>query len=279
MTRPLYALALKHNAKVAIGLDPANPSAERVVNSAIFAARERYARPVLVSQGRAGAPLLEEYLAEGNSLIVADDAPRALVEMLREGTVDAAVRGNLGSRVLIPTLRYTFGRKSLHRITILDMANREVMLAPVGIDEGEERKDLIAIASHGRALAQSLGLPFKLAILSGGRLEDRGRSERVDRMLDRSEALAQGLRQAGLEASEYGIELERAIDEGATMLLAPDGIIGNIIFRSLVLVGNIDSYGAYAASLPKVYVDTSRAKGSYLLPVVLASALATITTT
>ena len=35
-----------------------------------------------------------------------------------------------------------------------------------------------------------------------------------------------------------------------------------------------DSFGAYATSLPKVYVDTSRAKGSYLLPIVLASTLA-----
>jgi predicted methyltransferase MtxX (methanogen marker protein 4) len=206
--------------------------------------------------------------------VIAEVASRALVEMLREGIVDAAVRGNLSSKVLVPALKYTFGRRNLQRITILDIANRKIMLAPVGIEEGEEKRDLIAFASHGRALAQTLGIPFKLAVLSGGRLEDRGRSVRVDKMLDRSDALAEGLKQAGIEANDYGIELERAIDEGATMLLAPDGVIGNIIFRSLVLVGNIDSFGAYAASLPKVYVDTSRAKGSYLLPIVLASALA-----
>lgn len=274
MTSELYALALRHNAKVALGLDPALPSAERVVNSAIFASREKYARPVLVSQGRAGSQLLADYVAEGNPVVIAEVASRALVEMLREGIVDAAVRGNLSSKVLVPALKYTFGRRNLQRITILDIANRKIMLAPVGIEEGEEKRDLIAFASHGRALAQTLGIPFKLAVLSGGRLEDRGRSVRVDKMLDRSDALAEGLKQAGIEANDYGIELERAIDEGATMLLAPDGVIGNIIFRSLVLVGNIDSFGAYAASLPKVYVDTSRAKGSYLLPIVLASALA-----
>lgn len=274
MTSELYNLALRHNAKVAIGLDPALPSAERVVNSAIFASREKYARPVLVGQGRVGSPLLADYVAEGNPIIIAEDASRALVEMLREGTVDAAVRGNLSSKVLVPALKYTFGRRSLQRITLLDIANREIMLAPVGIEEGEEKRDLIAFASQGKALAQTLGIPFKLAILSGGRLEDRGRSARVDRMLDRSDALAESLKQAGIDAKDYGIELERAIDQGATMLLAPDGIIGNIIFRSLVLVGNIDSFGAYAASLPKIYVDTSRAKGSYLLPLVLASALA-----
>jgi predicted methyltransferase MtxX (methanogen marker protein 4) len=274
VTGQLYALALKNNAKVAIGLDPAQPSAERVVNSAVFAAREKYARPVLVSQGRVGSPLLDDYLAEGNSVVIAEDAPTAVVEMLREGTVGAAIRGNLSSKVLVPALKLTFGMRSLQRITILDIANREIMLAPVGIDEGEEKREMMNIASNGRALAQTLGFPFKLAILSGGRLEDRGRSARVDMLLDRSKLLAEGLRQVGIEAEEYGIELERAIEDGATMLLAPDGIIGNIIFRSLVLVGNVDSFGAYAAALPKVYVDTSRAKGSYLLPIVLASALA-----
>jgi predicted methyltransferase MtxX (methanogen marker protein 4) len=274
LTSDIYALAKDHNSKVAIGLDPALPSSERVVNSAIFAARDKYARPVLVTQGRIGPSLLSDYTAEGNSAVYAEDAPRALVEMLREGIVDAAVRGNIGFRTLVPALKQTFGTRNLQRITLLDIANRKVMLAPVGIDEGDEKRDLIALASRGRALAKKLGFPFRLAVLSGGRLEDRGRSERVDRMLDRSSALTEGLKQASIVAEDYGIELERAIEEGATMILAPDGVIGNIIFRSLVLVGNIESFGAYAASLPKVYVDTSRVKGSYLLPIILASALA-----
>lgn len=274
MTADIYSKAKAHNSKVAIGLDPSQPSAERVVNSAIFAAREKYARPVIVSQGRVAGPLLEEFIAEGNSAVYAEDAPRALVEMLSDGVVDAAVRGNLGFRTLAPQLKQTFGSRNLQRITLLDIVNRKVLLAPVGIDEGDEKRDLISLASRGKALAKALGIPFKLAVISGGRLEDRGRSERVDRMLDRSKALAHGLRQASIDAEDYGIEIERAVEEGATMILAPDGVIGNIIFRSLVLVGNIESFGAYASSLPKVYIDTSRAKGSYLLPIVHASALA-----
>lgn len=274
MTSDLYALAVKHNAKVAIGLDPTLPSAEKVVNSSIFAAKEKYARPVIISQGRASDTLLADYLEAGNSMVIAEDAPRAIVEMLREGTVGAAVRGNLSSRTLVPLLKYTFGRRNLQRVTILDVASHKVMLAPVGIEEGEEVRDLFNVASQAKGMAGRLGMPFKLAVLSGGRIEDRGRSERVDRMLARSEALTAKLKEAGIDAQHYGIELERAIDEGATMLLAPDGVIGNIIFRSLVLVGNIESFGAYAAALPKVYIDTSRAKGSYLLPLVLASALA-----
>lgn len=75
MTDDIYSRAKANNSKVAIGLDPTLPSSERVVNSAIFAAREKYARPVIVAQGRIGGPLLDDFLAEGNSAVYAEDAP------------------------------------------------------------------------------------------------------------------------------------------------------------------------------------------------------------
>jgi predicted methyltransferase MtxX (methanogen marker protein 4) len=92
-------------------------------------------------------------------------------------------------------------------------------------------------------------------------------------MLSESALLTNVLKKKGMDAQNFGIELERAVEGNATLLLAPNGIIGNIIFRSLVLVANIESFGALATALPKVYVDTSRAKASYLLPIIFASAL------
>mgnify|MGYP000269761148 CR=1 FL=1 len=71
----------------------------------------------------------------------------------------------------------------------------------------------------------------------------------------------------------FGIEIERAI-KYSTMILFPDGIIGNLVFRALVLIANMESFGAYASALSKVYIDTSRARTGYLLPIILASALA-----
>ena len=147
------------------------------------------------------------------------------------------------------------------------------MLSPVGIDEGETREGLIEIACKAKELAGLLGIPLRVGVISGGRLEDRGRSSRVDLMLSESAGLAGSLAGLGMDAENYGIEIERAVEEGASLLLAPDGIIGNLIFRSLVLIANIESYGSYASALPRTFVDTSRAKGSYLLPLILASAL------
>jgi putative methanogen marker protein 4 len=274
VSNSLYSLATSKRAKVAIGVDPKLPSAERVINSALFAMREGYAEPVLISNEKISDDLSPEGIVGNEIPLIIDKTPeRTFVDLLKEGAVDAAVRGNLSSKTLVPLLRSEFKCKNLCRVTILEVGGRLVMLAPVGIEEGDSLEDLLTIAGHCKRLAKKLGIPYKIAALSGGRTEDKGRSKKVDRMLSKSALLTRTLRKKGMDAENFGIELERAVEGDATLLLAPDGIVGNIIFRSLVLVANVESFGAYAAALPRVYIDTSRAKASYLLPIIFASAL------
>jgi putative methanogen marker protein 4 len=272
LSKGVYSLATSNKAKVAVGLNSDLPSAERVVNSALFAKREGYAEPIFISAKKPESPLFDA-VGKDMSLIVDKSPHVTLVELLKEGTVDSAIRGNLASKELIPLLREEFNCSNLCRITLLDIANRLVMLAPVGIDEGDKLEDLLMIAGHAKRLAEALRMPCNVAVISGGRLEDRGRSKKVDSMLSASESLTKELKAVGISAVNVGIEIERAIEGDSTLILAPDGVMGNLIFRSLVLVGNVESFGAYAAALPRVYVDTSRAKGSFMLPIVLASAL------
>jgi len=270
----LHSMATSSKARVAVGLDPAQASAEKVLNSTLFACRERYIQPVLVSSGRVSRAIDPEGVAGSEiPMIIDESAEGSLVSLLKEGVVEAAIRGNLSSKKVVPLLRSEFSCPNLCRTSVLEIGGRLVMLAPVGIDEGETRDDLIKMASNGRKVAGMLGIPYQPAVLSGGRLEDRGRSPKVDRMLSEAESLTGALNALGHGARNYGIEIERAVDEGATLLMAPDGIFGNVIFRSLVLVANIESFGAYATALPRIFIDTSRAKESYLLPLILASAL------
>ncbi len=268
--RDIYSLALSNRAKVAIGLNPAIPSAEIVRNSALFAKKEGYASPILVS----GHNPSDSGSTEEVPVLVSDNPEKTLVSLLNACKVDAAVRGNLSAGRLLPLLRSTFRCKTLYRIALMEIKGRMVLLAPVGIDEGDTLEDLVKFANYGMGISKLLGMPYKVGVISGGRLEDKGRSPKVDLLLSLSNDLTIKLRGLGLEALNFGIEIESALESGASILLAPDGIIGNIIFRSLVLVANIDSFGAYASTLPKTYIDTSRAKSSYLLPIVFASALA-----
>lgn len=270
----LQSAAKASRSKVAIGLDASLPSAENLVNSLLFASREELVEPLLVTGSRGPldrVPSTE--LGRSIPILKADEPEAALVELLKDGVVDAAVRGNLSSRKVMSQLREAFSCKNLYRASLLEIGGRLVLLAPVGIDEGDSLEDLVALAINCRALAVRIGMEYCPAVISGGRLEDLGRSRKVDSMLHASGALINALNAVGISAKGYGIEIERALDEGATALIMPDGICGNLAFRCMVLVGSIESYGACATAIPRTFIDTSRAKGSYLLPLILAGAL------
>jgi predicted methyltransferase MtxX (methanogen marker protein 4) len=58
------------------------------------------------------------------------------------------------------------------------------------------------------------------------------------------------------------------------MVVAPDGISGNLIFRTLTFLGNGVGHGAPVVNIDKIFVDTSRASADYTNAVMLAKSLA-----
>ena len=123
---------------------------------------------------------------------------------------------------------------------------------------------------EGARFLQGMGQTAKAGVLSGGRMEDRGRCERVDRSLLEGELIAAQAEEAGLAAKHKGILIESC--RGDDIVIAPDGICGNLIFRTLLLLCKAQSYGA-PVLMDHVFVDSSRARGGYDGPVMLASAM------
>jgi predicted methyltransferase MtxX (methanogen marker protein 4) len=94
----------------------------------------------------------------------------------------------------------------------------------------------------------------------------------VDRTLADADFLANRLNDAGIDAKHYTILIEDAIGE-SNFILAPDGISGNLIFRSLVFLGGGNGIGAPVLMDRHVFIDTSRVGGHYTLAIMLAAAL------
>ncbi len=69
------------------------------------------------------------------------------------------------------------------------------------------------------------------------------------------------------------ILIEDAVVEHS-IIIAPDGISGNLIFRTLALLGGGRAHGAPVANLSRIFVDTSRASSDYSNAIFLAAALA-----
>ena len=53
-----------------------------------------------------------------------------------------------------------------------------------------------------------------------------------------------------------------AIKDKRNIIIAPDGITGNIIFRSMVLVAGVKSNGALTLNQPTLFIDTSRSQST-----------------
>lgn len=255
------ARAVINYARIAIGV---GLDGEKTIEGAEEASEKGYARVTLV-----GSMPMDTAL----DTVVSDTPDVALIRLLKEGKVDGVVRGSLGANSTLRSLKRIMGLKKILRVSLLKTpAGRFFFFAPVGVDEGWTVPDKVELGEAGVSLIRRFGVEPRVGVLSGGRLDDRGRSPIVDKTMDDAEAVAGALRDKGIDARHATILFEDAVNE-YEYILAPDGICGNLMFRALCLVGCGEGYGAPLVGTDIVYVDTSRAGSGYENAICMASAL------
>jgi putative methanogen marker protein 4 len=200
-----------------------------------------------------------------------DDA-RGLMESLRSGDLDAAVRGTLSSSAALSELKRSFRVQEVMRAAVLD-SGRPFVLAPVGIDEGTDAASRLRMAENALRYFGRVGWELRVGVLSKGRPEDSSRGAEIESSLRDGEMIASSLAGKGFEARHYSILVEDAVRD-CDLILAPDGVSGNLMFRTLHFVGGSKAFGAPVVNIDRVFVDTSRAKEDYSDPVMLAAAVA-----
>lgn len=258
--------AIQNRARVAIGIrDPT----KKIIANAEEANNQGFAEVVLVGDE-------QEISSLGTHLeIVGTSEPeKVMVDLLVSGYVDAAVRGTARASNTLSYLKKTLKMEKLHRVALLTTADgTPFFIAPVGIDEGEDLADKMEFAILGSEHIRRFGIEPVIGFLSGGRMGDVGRNSRVDHTLADGEFLSNRLNEMGIKAKHYTILIEDAIKE-ANFIIAPDGISGNLIFRTLVFLGCGDGMGAPVLMDKYVFVDTSRVGGHYTKAIMVAGALA-----
>ena len=195
-----------------------------------------------------------------------EETEKTLIDLLKKGDVDAAIRGTARASKILEILRKEF---TTYRIALLETADGKLfLLAPVGVDEGKSVKEKLIMIEEAKKISKKLGLKGTVAILAGGRYGDVGRSEAVDISLATAELTARLA-----NAKNYEIKIEEAVKED--IVIAPDGISGNLIFRSLCYLGIGREYGAVYTNLPFKLVDTSRSQSpeGYARAIALASVI------
>lgn len=188
----------------------------------------------------------------------------ALVRGIATNQLDGVVRGTLPSTSFLHALRAKFEDTPAARLALLETAaGIPFWYAPVGIDEDTPAHKR-AFVTGGLELARHLGLPERARLLSGGRLGDKSRAPRIARSIGTVQELVEELRARfpGADIQHGEILIERAIQERAAIVIAPDGISGNLIYRTLVHLGDGHAFGASYLGIDPPCIDTSRA-GNY----------------
>lgn len=190
--------------------------------------------------------------------VILTESEDDLIDMLFNKEVDAAIRGSLGASNIMGLLRENYANK-IYRASYLEKDHNRFLFAPVGIDEGDDLEDKIKIIGLGSEFLLKLGIEPEIGILSGGRPQDIGRSPKIDNSIDEGIELTRIIKDKYF-VKHYFILIEDAIKDKVNFILAPDGISGNLIFRTLVFLGSTVSYGAVTLGIDHIFLDTSRSQ-------------------
>ncbi len=279
MIREIIKIAQAKKQLIGIGVDLTEREyISRTIQAAESAAEKNLADILLIGNKTE----IESYGISSKLQVMHSPHPeRTLLELLRKNEIAGAVRGSLSSSKFLNEVKQQFNTAHLFRIALLETAsNFSFLFAPLGIDEGKNLAEKVTLVHAALSLLETLNLEKEpIGILSGGRVSDIGRDRRVDKTIKEAEELISILQQQGItvKIQHYEILIENAIAAECKFILAPDGISGNLIYRTLVHLGNGKSHGAWYYNLSPPIIDTSRVGPlfEYESAIAFASALAT----
>jgi putative methanogen marker protein 4 len=203
-----------------------------------------------------------------------------MVESLINKKLNGIIRGSLGSHKFLNVVKNTLNIKEINRLALLETINGfQFFFGPVGIDECNTLDNKIRFISKAIKQFMDLKLEPKISILSGGRKSDIGRDERVDKSINIANDVVKYVQKEfpNIRISHDEILIENAIENGSNLIMAPDGISGNLIYRTLVHLGGGTAYGAIYMGLNNTIIDTSRVgriseiQGALILALVLST--------
>jgi predicted methyltransferase MtxX (methanogen marker protein 4) len=254
-------LAEKANAKIAIGVSKDERLQQRTISGALHVKKRGFAQPVLVGSNIKEIDEIET--------INTPTPEQTLLDLLISTKVKGAVRGSFKAHVTMKELKKKikdFTSANYIRIALIQhpLSDKAIYLAPVGIEEGRDMDSKKLIISKGVELLQLIGVDPKISILAAGLFpDDLGRDSIADDTINDSIELIKFFKEKNdLNIGTTGILVEKAIEEGNNLILSPNGIAGNLLYRTLVHVADWKSFGSVLSFQDTkfsdfVYVDTS----------------------
>ncbi len=194
-------------------------------------------------------------------LIESNEPETEILNYLSKKLISCVVRGSLDSSKFLQSLKTSLNISEIARLALLETdKGQQFFFGPVGIDECNNFKTKKIFLEKAIKILEALNLKPKISILSGGRVGDLGRNLDVDKTINEAKELVNyfKLEYPKLEINHTEILIEKAINDKSNLIIAPNGISGNLIYRTLVHLGGGKAYGAIYMDIGHIIIDTSR---------------------
>ncbi len=199
------------------------------------------------------------------NLVDSDDPASEILHYLKSKLISGAVRGSLNSSKFLKNLNVILKISEINRLALLETnLGHQFFFGPVGIDECNNLSSKKVFIEKALKELSDLNLEPRISVLSGGRLGDIGRNVDIDKTIMEAKELVDWfkLEKPDLDIEHAEILIEKAIENKSNLILAPNGITGNLIYRTLVHLGGGKAYGAIYMDVGYNIIDTSRVADS-----------------
>jgi putative methanogen marker protein 4 len=184
-----------------------------------------------------------------------------IFEYMLSKRINSIIRGSISSGDFLKSLKRIIKPNIINRLALLETVDgHQFFYGPVGIDECNNVYEKIEFIENAIKQLKLLSIEPTISVLSGGRKGDVGRNEDVDISIQNAEETVKEMkkRYPSLTISHDEILIENAVKKKSNVIIAPNGISGNLIYRTLVHLGGGKAYGAIYMNLENVIIDTSR---------------------
>ncbi|MHA1791459.1 MAG: hypothetical protein ACTSVI_02370 [Promethearchaeota archaeon] len=195
--------------------------------------------------------------------VITDTPEQAIIQDFKAGKIQSIIRGKLSSNSFLKFLKKSFSIKRIYRLALLSTHDgKDFFFGPVGIDEGVDFHDKEQFLALGSKILMLLKINPVFFYLSAGRKGDMSRNTSIRESLVNTEKFVEKMKikYPSIKVIHGEILIESAFRKNANVIIAPDGVSGNLIYRTLIHLGGGHSHGAFYINenLPGPIMDTSR---------------------
>lgn len=207
----------------------------------------------------------------GFEKIITENPEEKLATMLVNDEIEGIVRGTIDDWKTYETYEKLTGEKYTLNPGLLESPKgHHFFISPASNGEGWKKEERLEIAKGIAGFMKEWDYEPKIAVLTGRRHETYPRKKDLkdelnlilNKTYEDAEWIVEELKKAGYEAKNWAIDANPAVEAGWNVIIPPNGMVGNQMFRVLHFCGGKILF-CPRLGLSRPYEDNSRTEKDY----------------